>query len=91
MRRAKAAVFRRMRHGHVQTGARWPGDSRYDRTLAKPWNNARLDTVAIYQDLVPDFHPVAPHDRGDLEAFYAAIEAMRRLTREERRAALRGS
>lgn len=66
----------------------WRGDSRYDRTFVKPWNNARFNTVAIYYDLVPGFERLLEAKRGDLKAFYAAVEAMRTMTQTERRAVL---
>ncbi len=88
MRRERAAILRRMREEYAQIRARWRGDSRYDRTFAKPWNNARLNTVATYYDLVPGFERLLKAKRGDMKAFYSAVKAMRRMTKEERRAAL---
>jgi predicted aminopeptidase len=88
MRRGKAAILQQMREDYAQIRARWRGDSRYDRTFAKPWNNARLNTVATYYDLVPGFERLLEAKRGDLKAFYAAVEAMRTMTKTERRAAL---
>ena len=88
MRRGKAAILQEMREEYAQIRARWRGDSRYDRTFAKPWNNARLNTVATYYDLVPGFERLLEAKRGDLNAFYAAVEAMRTMTKTERRVAL---
>ena len=90
MRREKAAILQQMREEYAQVRGRWRGDSRYDRTFAKPWNNARLNTVATYYDLVPGFHRLLEAKRGDLKAFYVAVEAMRTMTKTERRAALGG-
>jgi predicted aminopeptidase len=90
MRRGKAAILQQMREDYAQIRARWRGDSRYDRTFAKPWNNARLNTVATYYDLVPGFERLLEAKRGNLKAFYAAVEAMRTMTKTERRAALGG-
>jgi predicted aminopeptidase len=90
MRRGKAAILQQMREEYAQIRARWRGDSRYDRTFAKPWNNARLNTVATYYDLVPGFERLLEAKRGDLKAFFAAVEAMRTMTKMERRAVLGG-
>jgi predicted aminopeptidase len=88
MRRGKAATLQQMREDYAQIRARWRGDSRYDRAFARPWNNARLNTVATYYDLVPGFERLLEGKRGDLKAFYAAVEAMRAMTKTERRTAL---
>ena len=90
MRRGKAAILQQMREEYARIRARWRGDSRYDRTFAKPWNNARLNTVATYYDLVPGFERLLEAKRGDLKSFYAAVEAMRTMTKMERRAVLGG-
>jgi predicted aminopeptidase len=88
MRRRKAETFEQMRAQYAVIRQRWQGDSRYDRTFAKPWNNARLNTVATYYDLVPGFERILKRQRGDLDAYFAAVEKMRRLSKEERRALL---
>ena len=90
MRRGKGAILQQMREEYAQIRAHWRGDSRYDRTFAKRWNNARLNTVATYYDLVPGFERLLDAKRGDLKAFYEAVEAMGPMTKEERRAALGG-
>lgn len=91
MRREKAAIFARMRQESAQLRARWPGDSRYDRTFSKPWNNARLNTVATYYELVPGFEGLLRKQRGDLKSFHLAVEKMRPMTKDERRSALRAA
>ena len=91
MRRAKAGVFKNMRAEYAKIRARWRGDSRYDRAFSKPWDNARLNTVATYYDLLPGFQRVLAEQRGDLESFYAEVEKMRRMNKDERRALLRGA
>ena len=53
-------------------------------------HNAPLNTVATYYDLVPGFERLLEAKRGDLKAFHAAVEAMRTMTKAERRAALGG-
>jgi predicted aminopeptidase len=88
-RRRKAAVFQRMRTDYAIIRKRWRGDSRYDRAFAKPWNNARLNTVATYYDLVPGFQRLLRREGGDLEKFFAAVARMRAMTKEDRRELLR--
>ena len=86
MRREKAAILARMR----DDCAKRRGHSRNDTAIETPWNNARLNSVATYFDLVPGFERLLGSARGDLETFHASVENMRRLTKEERRARLRG-
>jgi len=88
LRIEKAAIFEEMRREYVHLSSQWRGKSRYDRTFAKPWNNARLNTVATYYDLVPGLERMFKENGADPERFYAAVSAMRHLSKDERRAAL---
>jgi len=89
MRREKAAVFQRMREQYQVIRQRWHGDSRYDRAFAKPWNNARLNTVATYYDLMPGFERILQREHGDLKAYFDDVARLGRLGKEERATALR--
>ncbi|MEO6786862.1 MAG: aminopeptidase, partial [Chthoniobacteraceae bacterium] len=86
MRREKAAILKDMRGEYAQ----WHGDSRYDRAFNGPWNNARLNSVATYFDLVPGFEHLLKREHGDLKSFHAAVGKMRHLSKDKRRARLRG-
>jgi predicted aminopeptidase len=88
MRERRAGVLAQLHAGYLQTRHRHQGDSLYDRAFAKPWNNARLNTVATYYDLVPGFERLLAREHGDLHAFYAEVEKMRHLSKEERHARL---
>lgn len=88
-RRMKAAVFARMKDKYARIRRQWRGDSRYDREFAKPWNNARLNTVATYYDLVPGFERLLKAHHGDLRAFYAAVEKLGGMRKSSRQALLR--
>jgi predicted aminopeptidase len=87
-RRRKDAIFADLHAGYLEVRRQHHGDSLYDRAFAKPWNNARLNTVATYYDLVPGFERLLECEHGDLPAFYAAVERMRHLSKEQRRARL---
>jgi len=88
MREHKAIAFTELHSGYLEIRRRHHGDSLYDRAFAKPWNNARLNTVATYYDLVPGFERLLQREHGDLHAFYAEVAKMRHLSQEERRARL---
>ena len=72
------------RHGvkeratNVQTG----------KELKKTWNNARLNTVATYFQLLPGFERLLKKCGGDLETFYAEVEKLGKLPAAERDRAL---
>lgn len=88
MRQRKAALLAELHTGYLDIRKRHPGFSLYDRAFAKPWNNARLNTVSTYYDLVPGFERLLARDHGDLHAFYGDVEKMRFLSKQERRARL---
>jgi len=88
MRARKAEVLAQLHAGYLVIRQRHHGDSLYDQAFAKPWNNARLNTVATYYDLVPGFERLLRRQHGDLHAYYAEVEKMRHLSKEERRARL---
>ncbi len=50
----------------------------------KFWNNARLNTVATYYNMVPGFERLLKEKGGDLEAFHREVSSMRKLSNEER-------
>jgi predicted aminopeptidase len=90
MRREKAAIFAEMRREYASVRGRWGVNARRDRSFSRPWNNARLNTVATYYDLVPGFERLLKANGGDLDAFYAAVKRLRRLSKEQRKAVLKG-
>jgi predicted aminopeptidase len=79
MRHGKAAILQQMHEEYARIRARWRGDSRYDRTFAKPWNNARLNAVATYYDLVPGFERLSELNDKNLEKFYDAAERLAKV------------
>ncbi|MEP6669688.1 MAG: aminopeptidase [Chthoniobacter sp.] len=85
MRARKALVFAQLHTGYLEIRRRHHGDSLYDQAFAKPWNNARLNTVSTYNDLVPGFERLLQSHGGDLHAYYTAVGKMRHLSKEERR------
>lgn len=91
MRRQKVAIFDGMLREHARIRSRWRGESHYDRNFDRPWNNARLNTVATYYDLVPGFERLLEKGEGNFESFCAAVDGMRGLRDEERRVVLKGS
>ena len=88
MRALKQAEFARLRREadalKKKTGASLP----IDRWFSKPVNNARLNTLATYYDLVPGFERMLQDEGGDLEKFLTRVDAMKSMPDEERKRAV---
>ncbi|MBI1842441.1 MAG: aminopeptidase, partial [Verrucomicrobia bacterium] len=76
LRSRKEALIEEMRQAHEALRTGWGGVSPYDAWFSKPVNNARLNTVATYQDLVPGFEKLLAACGGDLPKFYAAVKQL---------------
>ena len=79
---ALRARYRRLKRN------RWNGYDGYDGWFDRPINNAKLATVAVYNDLVPAFDQLLQICGGDYERFYRAVEKIGKLDKERRRLAL---
>lgn len=84
-RRRKAEIIAQLRDEYKQLRTSWDGYSGYDKWFAGPLNNAQLNTVATYQDLVPAFERLLAKHNGDLEKFYEEVKRMKKLSKDERR------
>ena len=56
----------------------------YQSWFAEDLNNAKLNSVATYYDLVPAFDRLLEQHQGDLEQFYAAVKALTKLPESKR-------
>jgi predicted aminopeptidase len=57
---------------------------RYGPWMKQPFNNARLITIASYNDWVPAFSVLLEQNKGDLKAFYNAAKALSLLDYDSR-------
>lgn len=87
---AKEECIAAMLKSYALIKQRWTGDSRYDRFFTTKMNNAQLNTMATYYDLVPGFTRMLSECGGDAEKFFAKLEAMKPMAREQRRALVKG-
>jgi len=78
-----------MKKEYERLKAQWGGDPEFDGWFAHPLNNAHLNSVAAYYDLVPAFEQLLAKNSGDLEKFYQAAEALSKKPRTERHEELR--
>ncbi len=67
---------------------KWGGNPEYDSWFSKPINNAKLNTVATYYELVPAFNRLLDKCKGDLPLFYRELRKIARLPKAERQATL---
>ena len=69
----------------------WGSDTQYDDWFGHEVNNAQLNSVAAYYDLVPAFERLLASNGGDLEKFYEAAERLSKMPKKERHKHLTGS
>jgi len=81
----KAGIISDLRANYATLKQRWPDYRDYDDWMAAPINNAQINTVDTYYDLVPGFTARLAQLDGDLPAFYADMKAMRKISKIERR------
>jgi predicted aminopeptidase len=84
LRKEKSRMIAELRDAYARLRQEWGGRSDYDTWFAKEINNAKLNSVAAYYDLVPGFQHVLSLNGGDLEKFYGAAERLSKMPRKER-------
>jgi predicted aminopeptidase len=80
----KQDIIAQLRAKHSELKASWGGQSPYDGWFAEPINNAKLNTISAYYDLVPAFDALLRANGGDLEKFYNAVAQLAKLPLPER-------
>ena len=81
----KAAIIAGLRTEYAALKQRWPNYHDYDDWIAAPINNAQINTIDTYYDLVPGFAGRLVELNGDLELFYREVAALRRKSTPQRR------
>ena len=89
MRRQKQELLDRLQRDYTQLKAQWGGATDHDAWFARTVNNAQLNSVAAYYDLVPGFERLLAQNNGDLGKFYEAADRLRRESKVERHRQLR--
>jgi predicted aminopeptidase len=89
LRPQKQQLLDRLRQEYAQLKAQWGGDTEYDEWFARPLNNAQLNSVAAYYDLVPGFERLLAQNGGDLGKFYDAADKLAREPKSQRHQTLR--
>jgi predicted aminopeptidase len=84
----KQEIIQGLRANYAVAKQSW-GTSDYDNWFAEPINNAKLNTVSAYYDLVPAFQALLRADGGDMEKFYGSVKQLSKLSLAKRHNALR--
>jgi predicted aminopeptidase len=88
-RAAKAEAMRDLRAEHARLKAeRWDGFTGYDGWFERA-NNASFGVLAAYNELVPNFERLFEREGRDFARFYAAVEKLAALPKDQRHATLR--
>jgi predicted aminopeptidase len=80
----KQDIIAQLRAKHAALKASWGGQSPFDQWCNHPINNAKLNTVSAYYDLVPAFDALLRACGGDLEKFFQAVARLAKLPVPER-------
>ena len=83
-RHKKAVIIKKLKDAYMQLKQDRQGYDGYDEWFAQPINNAKLNTISIYNDLVPGFLNLLQHTGGDLPLFYEACRKLANYPRQER-------
>jgi len=87
-RRAKAAVFEKLKDEYRLLKQHWGGYSGYDLWMSRKMTNAKLISVSTYHDLVPAFLGLLKTCNNDLKVFYKKCQDLSKKSKEERLAYL---
>lgn len=89
MRSDKQRIYAELRNALRDLKANGDGPSEYDYWFEADINNAHLNSVAAYFDLVPGFEQLLALNGGDLGEFYAAARRLAKKPKKERHERLR--
>jgi predicted aminopeptidase len=84
MRQRKAAVFLSLKNEYATLKSSWGGYAGYDAWFEDQLNNAKLNSIGAYYDMVPAFNRLLASENGNLEAFYEKCRILSDLPPPER-------
>jgi predicted aminopeptidase len=88
LRRDKQRILDQLQAAYSRLKPQWGGDTEYDAWFSRQVNNAKLNSVAAYYDLVPGFQQLLKDNAGDMEKFYQAAERLSKMPKKQRRQSL---
>ena len=84
LRHEKQRILAELRGDYEKLKADWGGYAGFDEWITGSLNNAQLNSVATYYDLVPTFERLLVANDGDLAKFYASVKALAKLPKAKR-------
>lgn len=81
----KQALIKALKQSYDRAIGRWPGYRGYKYWFEQPINNAKLISVATYNELVPALQRLLAKHDGDLDAFYEAARQLAKASKAARR------
>lgn len=90
LRREKQRIIEDLREDYNRLKAQWNGREDFDRWFSQSLNNAQLNTVDTYYQLVPAFRRLLQQHNGRLDVFYAEAEKIGKLDEDVRHQRLTG-
>jgi predicted aminopeptidase len=84
-REQKQRVLAELKGRYAALKTEWGGYPGFDGWFARPINNAQLNTVATYYDLVPAFRRLLQEHQGNLEAFFDACDRLAKMKDKDAR------
>jgi len=88
MRAGKRQRFVQMQQEYADLKKEWNGYAGYDNWFSRELNNARLTSVATYNDYIPAFEALYAKSNHSFEEFYVAAQELSKLPASERRQVL---
>lgn len=88
-RSIKKQLIASLRSDYQQVKKQWGGYTGYDDWFETPINNAKINTVATYHELVPAFNQLLLKSGGNLKRFYESCRKLADKSKEMRRQVLK--
>jgi len=89
LREEKRRILIELQQQFAELKKEWDGAADYDNWFARQINNAKLNSVAAYYDLLPGFERLLKDNGDDLEKFYRAAQELAKKPKKERQQVLR--
>lgn len=87
-RRIKQQLVAELKEAYARITKDWKGYSGYRYWFEQPINNAKLISIATYNELIPAFEKLLQNHGGDLKSFYQSVIELAEQPKSSRREAL---
>ena len=87
-RRIKQQLIAELKDAYMRMTKDWQGYVGYKYWFEQPINNAKLISIATYNELIPAFEKLLQSHSGDLKSFYESVIELAEQSKSSRRQAL---